>query len=470
MHNHKPFKPLLPVTVALAILSGGALSTSHAQSADALIQKLVDKGILTADEAKNLKAESDQGFSKAYKSKTGLNDWVTALKVNGDFRGRFEQNSADSPEYTDRNRYRLRFRLGVTASLWDNFDVGLRLATGNPAVANGTLVGGQPITANQDLNSLESRKFIWVDAAYAKWTPINTATSGFSAMLGKFDNPFVLSPMVWDSDINPEGAAFTFSVSPFQKHTIKGIGAFIVLDEINQRSGAIPGLNPSSDPYIFGGQLLEESKWTENFETTLGIAAFNISNKGSLVGLTEPYVNSGTSRVPLAGLPAGAAGPLRYNMNPVIGSASATYKLASMPMYPGKFPIKLSGEYMYNPGAPDNNMGWRAGLTLGKAGKKKGWEVNYRYQFLEGDAWFDALTDDDNGAFYGTTHPSLANTGKTSGWFGGTNVKGHLIQGTYSFTDYMNFTFTYYLNDLIIEAPGKNSDAAHFMADLMWKF
>jgi hypothetical protein len=446
-------------------------STSlHAQSSDALIDKLVDKGILTAKEAKDLREESDKDFAKAYQSKSGMSDWVTSLKFNGDFRGRFEQNAADSPEYTDRNRYRMRFRLGVTASMWDNMEVGLRLATGNPATANGTLVGGAPITANQDLNSLESRKFLWVDAAYAKWNAIQSPNGSFSAMLGKFDNPFLLSNMVWDYDIVPEGAAITYSLTPFEKHTLRGAAAFIALDEINQRSAAIPGLNPSSDPYIYGAQLIEESKWTPKIETSIGIAAFNVGNKQSLVGLTEPYLNSGNTRVPLAGLPAGVTGPLKYDMNPIVGTASATYKLDSMPFYPDKFPIKVSGEYMVNPAAPDNNTGWRAGLTLGKAGKKKGWEINYRYQFLEADSWFDAMTDDDNGAFYSTGNKQLANTGKGNGWFGGTNVKGHLIQGTYNFTDYLNFTFTYYLNSLIIEVPGKKSDASHFMADLMWKF
>jgi hypothetical protein len=109
-------------------------------------------------------------------------------------------------------------------------------------------------------------------------------------------------------------------------------------------------------------------------------------------------------------------------------------------------------------------------LTLGKAGRKQTWELAYRYQRLEADAWFDALVDDDNGAYYATGNPQMAGTGKANGWFGGTNVKGHLIQATYSFTDYLNATFTYYLNDLIIGAPHQSSDAGHFMVDLMWKF
>ena len=133
------------------------------------------------------------------------------------------------------------------------------------------------------------------------------------------------------------------------------------------------------------------------------------------------------------------------------------------------------GEYMDNPGAPSNNKAYRVGVTIGKAGRKKTWEINYRYQRLEADAWFDALADDDNGAFYAAGNPQLIGTGKANGWFGGTNVKGHQVLATYSFTDYLNFTFTYYLNDLIIgnpTSPGFDSasKAGHFMADLMWKF
>ena len=125
---------------------------------------------------------------------------------------------------------------------------------------------------------------------------------------------------------------------------------------------------------------------------------------------------------------------------------------------------------MDNPAAPSNNQAWRAGVTFGKAGKKHAWEIAYRYQRLEADAWFDALVDDDNGAFYAINHPQLVGTGKAFGWFGGTNVRGHLFQATYAVTDYLTLAFTFYLNDLIIDVPGQSSRAQHFMADAMWRF
>jgi len=464
-----------------AVASVAFCANAVAQSSDALLDKLVQKGILTADEAKGLREESKKEFDKSYRKQTSMPDWVNSLKFTGDFRGRFEENNAENDAYIDRNRYRFRVRFGAIASLVDNFEIGLRLASGNPQTnPGGTLVGGQPITANQDLNSLESRKFIWIDAAYAKWTPIKNSDWTVSGAIGKIDNPFALSNMIWDYDINPEGVGLQLAYNLTDQHTLKANGGFFVLDELNQGnpsgstvvSGtnivALPKVAPSHDPYVFGAQWLWEAKWTPKFETSLGVAAFDIAGRESLGARVQPFYNSGNTR--------DANGFLKYNMNPVIRTASVTYKVDSFPCYTGPFPLKVMGEYMDNPGAPSNNKAYRVGLTVGKAGRKHNWEINYRYQWLEADAWFDALEDDDNGAFYATGNPQLAGTGKANGWFGGTNVRGHLAQATYSFTDYLNFTFTYYLNNLIIGNPpttgvtDQSSKAGHFMADLMWKF
>jgi hypothetical protein len=327
-------------------------------------------------------------------------------------------------------------------------------------------VGGSPITANQDLNSLESRKFLWIDAAYAKWSPIKNDDWTVTGMIGKFDNPFQLSNMIWDYDIVPEGAGFTVAYNINKQHTLRSVGTVIVLDELNQGFASPNKLpagtkaHPAHDPYVIGGQMLWEAKWTPTFETTLGAAAFSIDSKDSLNALASPFYNSGNTR--------NASGFLVNNYNPIIGSASATYKFPAIPIYRAKeFPVRVTGEYMNNPGASSENEGYRLGLTVGKAGKKGLWEINYRYQRLEADAWFDALVDDDNGAFYTTGNPQLVGTGKANGWFGGTNVKGHQVIATYSFTDFLNFTFIYYNNDLIV---GKDSGAQHFMCDLNWKF
>ncbi|MDQ6632696.1 MAG: putative porin, partial [Verrucomicrobiota bacterium] len=121
------------IKILSALLTGTLASfavgtTAMAQSSDALIDKLVEKGILNVKEANDLREEADKDFTKSYSVKSGMPDWVTALKFNGDFRGRYD--GIYSRDGSDRNRLRYRMRFGATASLTDNFEVGLRLGSG----------------------------------------------------------------------------------------------------------------------------------------------------------------------------------------------------------------------------------------------------------------------------------------------------------------------------------------------------
>ena len=173
---------------------------------------------------------------------------------------------------------------------------------------------------------------------------------------------------------------------------------------------------------------------------------------------------------------------LQYNYTPVIADASVTYTLDSFPFYAGAFPIKFIGEAMNNPGAPKDNNAFWVGVTLGKSGTKKTWDLTYRYEYLGADAWYDQLVDDDNGAYYAPSSPGAANSNyasqtAASGWVGGTNIKGHFIRLNYSLTDSLMFTAVCYINDLINLPPqtaGSSMDlkssAIHFYADLLWKF
>jgi len=268
------------------------------------------------------------------------------------------------------------------------------------------------------------------------------------------DNPFALSPMVFDPDYQPEGAALQAAYTINALHTLKFNGAGFVLDEFNQGPAA------SHDPFMFGGQLSWEAKWSPKLESSLTVAAFGFGNQDNLLNATTPNVNDGNTR--------GADSSPSRSFNPILAGGSLTYKLDKVPLYHEAFPIKVAGEYMKNPAAPSQNQGWWIGATFGKAGKKGLWEVSYKYERLEGDAIFEELPDDDFGAFY---QAGFVNSGNGAGYRGGTNVKGHVVKLNYNFTDHMNFAFTYYLTELIVPNPANSvSASSHFMVDLMWKF
>jgi hypothetical protein len=444
-------KALLAGAAALAALAPQA----HAQSSDALIDKLVDKGILTTDEAKDLREESDKDFQTALQAKTGMPDWVTSYKISGDFRGRVEQFASldNNNNFANRLRFRYRLRFGITANLLDNFEVGFRLGSGD-AVSGSTAPGqGNPLSQNTTMNNNWSDKGIYIDAAYAKWNAINSGDWTLAATIGKMDNPFSFTWMVFDPDLTPEGAAITSSHTINDQHSIAFTGGAFILDE---ESGSV------QDPALFASQLTWNAKWTDKWSTAIGGGALLITSPSQLSTANVPNINQGNTR--------NAAGLLLYNYNPLIADASATYLLDSFPLYTGAFPIKVGGEFMDNPAVSQNNLGYWIGATLGKSGTKHTWDLSYRYEWLEADAWYDQLVDDDNGAYYQTA-PVSGN----KGWDGGTNMKGHLVRFNYSITDAMTFSVTCYVNQLInsglyanVQEP--NNAALHLMADMMWKF
>ena len=98
------------------VIAGFVATAGRAQSSDTLIDKLVEKGILTVKEANELREDSDKDFTKAYSAKSGMPEWVTALKFNGDFRARYDGIFGDNGGgkfIGDRSRLRYRMRRGA---------------------------------------------------------------------------------------------------------------------------------------------------------------------------------------------------------------------------------------------------------------------------------------------------------------------------------------------------------------------
>jgi hypothetical protein len=465
--NHTKFALFAGATALMSLTPN-----IHAQSSgDALVDKLEQKGILSADEAKQLREENRQDFAgsltnnfdQAFNKVTGTPDYVTGYKFSGDFRGRYDEvaSTDGNSHFTDRDRYRYRLRVGLTVTLKDNLEVGFRLTSGDPATSGSFNNAGNPLSNNSTFQDNGTKKNVYIDTAYGKWTALNGDGWLFSAIIGKMDNPLQFTPMVFDSDWTPEGAAIQSGYTFNDQQSILVNGAAFVEDQ--EIGGADTGSVRS--PALFVGQAIWNANWTKQFGTSLGLGGYILQNSKNLTAASVPYLNQGNTRT--------TGGVLVNGYTPIIADASATYKLDSFPLYPGAFPIKIAGEYINNLdtiSGNNNNQGYWAGVTFGKSGKKHTWDISYRYEYLEADAAYDQLVDDDNGAYY-----QNAPAGGTVGWFGGTNIKGHLIKANYSITDSLTFTFTCFLNQLI--TPGLNSaggepnnSALHVMADLMWKF
>jgi len=445
--KHTTGRTWIPSAKALAMAATalGALSVTG-QSVDALLDKLVDKGVLTVREANQLREESDKNFTTAFAAKSGMPDWVTAFKINGDLRGRYEGFFFDDPASVDRHRFRYRARLGFTATLRDNLEVGLRLGSGE-LDSTGMI---DPISNNQTFKDNASKKGVFIDLAYGKWTPLNHADWSGALTLGKMENPFTFpSTLMFDRDYTPEGVAaeLTHRFTPDQ--SLKLLGGGYVLDELS---------GDSNDPFMLGAQLRWDARWNPHWSSAVGVSSWGVANKDLLGNSAVPNIGKGNTR--------DTAGGLMYHFNPIQVDGALTYTADSFPMYSGPCPITVFGEYLNNPAASRDNEGWAFGLTLGKSGKKGLWDISYQYRLLGADAWYEEVTESDFGANYVAAFP-----GGSRGYGSGPNVRGHVIRGQYSPYDSLTFAITYFLTELIHENPmTSESGTGRLQVDAVLKF
>lgn len=438
--------------LALGTAATAALGmTAHAQSSDALIDKLVDKGILTVSEAKDLREESDKDFKTAFSAKTGMPDWVTGYKISGDLRARYDGIYGQNPSMVDRNRFRYRLRFGVTADIINDLEVGFRLTSSEGST------GGDPISGNTTMADNGSKKLVFIDQVYAKWSPIHTVDWTGSFTFGKMENPFIFpsatvqgATLLFDKDYTPEGVAMQLGYNLNHQHSLKLIMAGFALDELK---------DSSLDPYFGGAQLRWDAKWSSKWSTTAGVAGFSLQNTKQLVAANDVQdINRGNSR--------DKNGTLLNGFTSIYVDAGVTYTLDSMALYPGAFPISVIGDYVHNCAVSTDNAGYSIGFALGKAGKKGTWELDYRWEELQRDAWYEEFTESDFGAYY-----QSAPTGGKKGYGSGTNLKGHWVKLSYSPYDSLTFGVSAFFSDLIKPNPGSSESATtRILADAVFKF
>jgi hypothetical protein len=159
---------------------------------------------------------------QAKKTGEAVSRQLGSMTFFGDLRFRYEsfygqQNalaSTDNPgtfgnPLSTRQRLRLRARFGVRGKVGDEFDWGLRLATGSFADVTST---------NQTLTDFYTRKNFALDQAYINYHP--KALPGLLVQAGKFDTPWTRTELTWDSDLSVEGVSESYTRS-FKKSAFK---------------------------------------------------------------------------------------------------------------------------------------------------------------------------------------------------------------------------------------------------------
>jgi len=413
--------------------------------------------------------------------------WVDRIKIDGDMRYRHQMDRTsqdNTPAYVylaaeaandnglsrapdfasfnpsgfalgstqdDRDRERIRLRLGLTAKVADEVAVGIRLATGNTT---------DRVSTNQTLGQGFNKYQLLVDRAFVRLDPLESLT----LQAGRMPNPWFSTDMVWSENLNFEGLAATFrhvptegSFTPFAT-----VGWFPLREEAkparSSRSLAGAQLGLAWEPAVrtkfkaglayyaynnMAGQ--EDLDYTTDGTQVTGTGptygqyeyTSNMRQKGNTVFETNPAFDR--NQAPIWGL--------AYDFRPVVLTMSAELTHFS------PYSLLLAAEFVKNTALDVNSFHRRAGASyasVNPGGRDKGyhlklafgspevreasqWQLSTSYRHVGSDAVLDAFTDSDLG-------------------LGGTNLKGFTLGGAYGL--YRNATLgARYLSAQTIDTP-----------------
>lgn len=329
--------------------------------------------------------------------------WQDRISLDGDFRHRFE-GIDDASKDTDRFRQRIRARLGLEAMVTDQWSVHFRLITGS----------SDPVSGNQTIGDGFSTKGFHLDRGYFKYSP--SYLPGFCVMGGKTGNPFIRmdkTELIWDSDLNFEGASFKYrnDISDRVSFHLRG-GGFCVEER-----------KTDDDTRLFAGQTGLSVTPAEDVKLTFGGGYYSYDDVKGRHGFYESDEFSGNSTSEFFGVPGDSSTMYTgyandFKLLEVFGRLSFKIEKVSCSVF---------GNFVQNSEADENNQGWLAGTTIKKGKGVGSVKLHANYRKLEKDAVLGLFTDSDT-------------------WGGGTDGKGLQIGLGVGVADNASLGFTYYLD------------------------
>ena len=399
----------------------------QAGEVDVLLEKLVEKGILTPMEAQIIKDETKQSVAEqiADAKHDTMPTWIQRTKLKGDIRLRYQWEERETDQHA-RNRGRVRLRLGVDSKINNQLKIGAGLASGDSNSATST---------NVTLRNNFTSKNIYLDYAYVRYSPIKEV----KLIGGKFKRKkwlWATTDMLWDGDINPEGVSLHAGTALDANTDVFLNTGFWVIDEYDTTGSG----GTDTDPFLTFVQAGVKGKSGAFDGKVAGIFYDFNGIKGEALDGTR----STNTKV-------GSVLKHDYNVYGASVELGAKELLGGLPF---KFDERLAlfGDYVKNSEnvTDDQDTGWAAGVKFGnKKVKNPGtWQGKYQYVHLERDAFPDAYPDGDR---YG----------------GKTDVKSHEVALSYAWKKNVIFGIDYYCNDRIKAAADKEHV---FQLDALVKF
>jgi hypothetical protein len=379
--------------LALSCLPGVAQAESEM---DILLNKLVEKGVLTGVEAGLIRkevAETKETRNKQL-AKEIVPDSARNWQWKGDIRLRDEYRNREGTGQ-DFHRQRIRFRYGVTGKVSDQLKVTARIATGSTS---------DPVSTNQSFNTFFNKKNVVLDLANLEYTPEVPGLSKVALVGGIMESPlWTVGPMVWDGDLSWDGAAVKVSKEMGPVSLFANNGVFLLdTDESEASSLWVTQGGVSITPFPDAQEeLLKNLKLTgalayHDYVNVSNCRKAGTNDDGSTSGTLAGSCTSGSTTT--LNRETQNSPPADYNqLNPAFEIASTVNQM----------PVAVFTDWIHNTSANSKvNDGFQVGLKVGKAKNpfvsfsnglnlKDGWEAGYFFQQMQRDAAFDEFADSD---------------------------------------------------------------------------
>ncbi|MBT3067977.1 putative porin [Rhodoferax sp. U11-2br] len=377
-----------------------------------------------------------QAKSERWGDANAVPEWVDRFKLEGDLRLGYQMDGfakSNAPESyfqvqgqnmdnttEDRQRFRMRARLGITAKVTPDVSAAFRLTTGNT---------NEPVSTNQTMGQTGNKYSFVLDRAYLK-AHSPTFLPWLTASAGRIPNPFFSTDLVWDDDLSFEGLALQMEdslASTKEWRPFGTIGAF-PLEDI-QKSVS----NKAKSKWLTGAQVGVEWVPSNLTRAKVGLGLYDYRNvsgirngyQSALYNDTAPgYRQKGNTLFDIDN---------DGDINTNLFALAADYRIINLTgtvdinLY-NPVHVILTGDYVKNVGfsaskslartgvpVKPQTKGYLARVAVGMPSMllKDDWQLSLTYRYVEADAVLDAFTDSD---FH----------------LGGTNAKGFIVGAQYS--------------------------------------
>jgi len=361
---------------------GAGVHSAWAGEIDSLLQKLIDKGVLNASEAQEIRTETNEEIVRVDKqneenykklAKDNLPDWVKNTKLKGDFRLRYQykHEKADNDLAKDTHLGRIRLRLGLESKINEKLLAGVGIAGGS----------GDPRSTNLSLGGADEKKTVVLDYAYAKYSP----SPWLSFVGGKMllnDALWEPTDVIWDTDITPEGGMVQLARKLGAGTTLFLNGGVLIVDTDTSTDADAPAA------YLIQPGI--EHKLTD------GLSVKGAVSYDAFVNVKD-HVSSKYSSQSNTGNTAKGVSSYAYDYKMFNPMLELTINKPFVALGLGVDFLKLHGEYAANLAVKDKASGFSGGFKLGsnKVEKWGDWQFKYVYAMLERDAVLDVLPDSD---------------------------------------------------------------------------